>query len=269
MELIKAVILGVIQGATEFLPVSSSGHLVLGSHLLDFSGQGIVFDVMLHIGTLVSVLVVFRKDLFEMVRAPFRWLGGWAGEDQRMYLLWDVYVIIATIPAIIVGLTFKERIELLFTSEIIVCLMLIVTGLMMITSRHLVDRGHKINGIRSFLIGCGQALAIMPGISRSGTTIFVGMLLGINRETVARFSFIMSIPAILGAAVLNLGEVLNNPPSNNEIILLISGMLAAAITGYLAIILLLDIIKRNRLQWFGYYCLTVASVGLIYLLTIS
>lgn len=269
MELIKAVILGVIQGATEFLPVSSSGHLVLGSHLLDFSGQGIVFDVMLHIGTLVSVILVFRKELFEMVRAPFRWLGGWTSETQQMYLMWDIYVVIATIPAVIAGLMLKEKIELMFTSEIIVCFMLIITGFMMIASRHLQDRGHRINGIRAFLIGCGQALAIMPGISRSGTTIFVGMFLGINRETVAKFSFIMSIPAILGAAVLNVGEVLRNPPTENELLLLISGTVAAAVTGYLAIMLLLDIIKRNRLQWFGYYCIAVALAGLVYLLTAS
>ena len=269
MELIKAVILGVIQGATEFLPVSSSGHLVLGSHFLDFSGQGIVFDVMLHLGTLISVLVVFRRDLFEMARAPFRWLGGWTSENQRVYLLWDVYVVVATIPAVIVGVLFKERIELLFTSEVIVCLMLVITGLMMIISRYLTDRGRRVNAIGSFLIGCGQALAIVPGISRSGTTIFVGMLLGINREKVARFSFIMSIPAILGAAVLNLGDVLRRPPSNNEALMLLSGTLAAAITGYLAIVLLLDIIRRNRLQWFGYYCLAVASAGLIYLLFVS
>lgn len=269
MELIKAVILGVLQGATEFLPVSSSGHLVLGSHLLDFSGQGIVFDVMLHLGTLLSVLVFFRKELSQMVAAPFRWLAGNREDSNRTYLLWDVYVVIATIPAVIVGFSFKDRIELLFTSEYVVCLMLIVTGVMMIASRHLVDRDHQVNGPRSFLIGCGQAFAIIPGISRSGTTIFVGMLLGINRETVARFSFIMSIPAILGAAVLNLGEVVTHPPSADEMRILLSGTLASAITGYLAIMLLLDIIKRNRLQWFGYYCLAVASAGLMYLLTIS
>lgn len=263
MELIKAVILGVIQGATEFLPVSSSGHLVLGSHLLDFASQGIVFDVMLHLGTLVSVLIVFRNDLLQMIAAPFKWVSGCKEETVRDFLMWDVYVVVATIPAVIIGFSFKDRIELLFTSEIIVCLMLIVTGVMMIISQYLVDRGNQVNGSSSFLMGCGQAFAIVPGISRSGTTIFIGMLLGINRETVARFSFIMSIPAILGAAVLNLGEVITHPPAKDEMIMLFAGTLASAITGYLAIKLLMDIIKRNRLQWFGYYCLVVATVGLI------
>ena len=265
MELIKALILGMVQGATEFLPVSSSGHLVLGSHLLGFSEQGIVFDVMLHLGTLLSVCVVFRTELLEMARAPFRWLSGWAGENQRMYLLWDLYVLVATIPIVIVGALYRDQIKSLFTSVTTVCLMLIVTGLMMIVSRYLPDRGCRINSARAFLIGCGQALAIIPGVSRSGTTIFTGMLLGINRETVARFSFIMSLPAILGAAVLNLGEVLEYPPSADQLVILLAGTAAAAVTGYLAIILLLDVIRKNRLPWFGYYCLIVACTGLVLL----
>ncbi len=252
-----------VQGATEFLPVSSSGHLVLASSLLGFSEQGIVFDVLLHLGTLVSVLIVFRKDLLAMLQAPFQWLNGAADEQQRTYLLWDLYVVVATVPAVFIGLTYKDQIEKLFTSVTLVCFMLILTGLMMIASRRVPERGVKVNGIRAFLIGCGQAFAIIPGISRSGTTIFIGMLLGINRQTAARFSFIMSIPAILGAAVLNLGEVIDHPPGSDQLLLMALGTVAAAVTGYLAIILLLDVIRKNRLPWFGYYCLTVAAVGLM------
>jgi undecaprenyl-diphosphatase len=265
VEIIKAIILGIVQGATEFLPVSSSGHLVLTSSLLGFSAQGIVFDVLLHLGTLVSVLVVFRKDLLAMFQAPFQWLRGTISAYQRTYLLWDLYVIIATIPAVIVGLTLKDQIEKLFTSVTVVCLMLIFTGLMMIASRSVPERGVRVNGVRALLIGCGQAFAIVPGISRSGTTIFIGMLLGINRETAARFSFIMSIPAIFGAAVLNMGEVIHYPPGRSEILLMALGTVAAAATGYLAIMMLLDVIKRNRLEWFGYYCLMIAAAGLIFL----
>lgn len=265
MELIKAIILGIVQGATEFLPVSSSGHLVLGSSILGFSGQGIAFDVLLHLGTLVSVMVVFRKELLAMLLAPIHWLGGRCKDEQRTYLLWDLYVVIATIPAVIIGLSYKDQIESLFTSVTVVCVMLIVTGLMMIISRYLPERAVQVNGPRAFLIGCGQAFAIIPGVSRSGTTIFIGMLLGINRETAARFSFIMSIPAILGAAVLNLGEFVNHPPAADELVLMVCGTLAASVTGYLAIILLLDVIRKNRLQWFGYYCLVVAAFGLIFL----
>ena len=253
MELIKALILGIVQGATEFLPVSSSGHLVLGSHILGFQEQGIVFGVLLHLGTLVSVVAVFRHELVRMAWAPFLWVQNKLAEEDRHYLLWDVYVVVATIPIVLVGLLYKDQIQGLFTSVTIVCFMLILTGLMMITARFIPDRGRQVSSWRAFLMGCGQ------------TTIFTGMLLGINRETAARFSFIMSIPAILGAAVLNLGEVFAHPPQAGAVLIYITGTVAAAITGYLAIILLLDVIKKNRLQWFGYYCLTVATAGLLLL----
>lgn len=263
MELLKALLLGFIQGATEFLPVSSSGHLVLGSQILAFDDQGIIFGVMLHLGTLVSVVIVFRKELLAMIYAPFQWLNGLRTDAVRHHLLWDIYIVVATIPAVIVGLSFKDRIEQLFTSVLVVYLMLMVTGSMMILSRYAVDRDNKINGVRSVLIGCAQACAIMPGLSRSGSTIFVGMLLGVNRETVAKFSFIMSLPAILGAVVLNFSEVLAHPPAAGTLLNLGAGTVMAAITGYLAIVLLLDVIRKNRLPWFGYYCITVASIGLI------
>ena len=265
MELLKAIFLGFIQGATEFLPVSSSGHLVLGSHLLGFSEQGIVFDVMVHIGTLLSVFIVFRQELLAMAMAPFRFMAGNRTESVRHFLLWDFYVIIGTIPAVIIGLGFKERIEEAFTSILVVCLMLIITGTIMIMSRYLPDRGRKINSGRSFLIGCAQACAIMPGLSRSGSTIFMGMLLGVNREIVAKFSFIMSVPAILGAAVLNLQKVVTTPPATDTLLYLGAGTVSASLTGYFAIILLLDVVRKNRLPWFGYYCLTVAGLGLIIL----
>ena len=132
----------------------------------------------------------------------------------------------------------------------------------MIISKYLPERGRKITVGRSLLIGCAQAGAILPGLSRSGSTIFTGMLLGVNRETAARFSFIMSLPAILGAAVLNLKEVMMSPPAGSTLLNIAAGTLMAAATGYFAIILLLDVIKKNRLPWFGYYCLAVASVGL-------
>jgi undecaprenyl-diphosphatase len=263
VELIKAVILGIVQGATEFLPVSSSGHLVLGSHILGFQQQGIVFEVLVHLGTLTSVVVVFRKELSTMARVPFLWIQNKLDDEGRHYLLWDLYVAVATIPAVIVGLLYKEQVERMFTSVAIVCFMLIITGLMMISARFLTDRGRPVNGPRAFLMGCGQAFAIIPGVSRSGTTIFTGMLLGINRETAARFSFIMSIPAILGAAVMNIGEIIARPPTAEAMLVYAAGTAAAALTGYLAIIALLDIIRKNRLQWFGYYCLAVAFTGLI------
>ncbi|MBE0583611.1 MAG: undecaprenyl-diphosphate phosphatase, partial [Desulfofustis sp.] len=218
MELIKALLLGFIQGATEFLPVSSSGHLVLGSHLLGFTEQSIAFDVMLHIGTLVSVLLVFRRDIASMLVAPWHWLRGNRSDATLHFLRWDAAIIVATIPAVIVGLTMKDLVEALFTSLLVVYLMLAVTGVLMILSSRLVDRGSRITWWRALLIGVGQACAIVPGLSRSGTTIFTAMLLGVNRETAARFSFLMSLPAILGAAVLHLGDVVRHPPEVQSLV---------------------------------------------------
>lgn len=253
-----------IQGLTEFLPVSSSGHLVIGSELLHFQEQGVVFDVCLHLGTLVSVFIVFRHEIIAMIKAPFQYFNGNKDEEVRHFLLWDVYVIVATLPAVFVGLFFKSYIDSFFGSTLIAYCMLIVTGSIMVLAQYVPERDKSLNWWRSILVGCAQAVAIMPGISRSGSTIFIGMLLGVPRETIARFSFIMSIPAIIGAAVLQMGDLFHNPPTADVAVNLIAGMVMSAVAGYFAIKLLLDVIRKNRLQWFGYYCLLLSSCGLIH-----
>lgn len=261
MELLKAVLLGVVQGLTEFLPISSSGHLVIFSELLDFQQQGVVFDVFLHLGTLLAVVLVFRNELREMIKAPFRVVSGNGDKESRQYLLWDVYVVIATLPAVFVGLFLKDQVESLFDSLIVVYTMLTLTALLMLASPLLKETGNRLNGRRSLIMGCAQACAILPGLSRSGSTIFIGMALGMNREVVAKFSFIMSIPAIVGAAVLHSGELLRHPPGLDMMVNIGAGTVMSAVSGYFAIILLLDIVRRNRLQYFGYYCLCVAFLG--------
>lgn len=260
----KAIILGAVQGLTEFLPVSSSGHLVIGSELLRFQEQGVVFDVCVHLGTLLSVILVFRKELLAMVKAPFAIASGNREEAVLHYFFLDLYVVLATLPAVCVGLFFKDGVERLFSSTLVAYCMLIVTGLLMITARYLPQRDQSITWYRSILVGCAQACAILPGLSRSGSTIFAGMALGIAREKIARFSFIMSIPAILGAAVLQFGQLVDNPPASAVLLNLAAGAATAAVAGYFAIKLLLDIIRKNRLQLFGYYCLVLAGCGLLY-----
>ncbi len=264
MELLKAVLLGTLQGLTEFLPVSSSGHLVIGAELLGFQDQGIFFEICLHLGTLVAVFVVFWAEIVAMARAPFQYLGGNRQESVCLFFRWDGYVVLATLPAVVVGLLFKEDIELFFNSTLVAYLMLVVTGLLMLASRYLPQGEKSLDVPRSLLIGCAQACAIMPGLSRSGSTIFTGMALGIPRETAARFSFIMSIPAILGAAVLHMGDLLASPPADGTMFNLAAGTLAAVFSGYLAIKLLLAVIRRNQLHWFGYYCLLLAGGGLLH-----
>ncbi len=265
MEFLKAVVLGIVQGFTEFLPISSSGHLVIGSEILNFHDQGIAFDVFLHLGTLVSVIVVFRKEILAMIKAPFLFISGDRSDEVMRDLKWDIYVVIATVPAVIAGLFLKDAIHDIFSNLTLVFMMLFITGILMVVSRLLPSRNVVLEGKHAILIGCAQALAIFPGLSRSGSTIFAGMALGIERQIVARFSFIMSIPVILGAVVLQLGDLLHDPPSLNSSVNIGAGTVAAALSGYFAIVLLLDIIRKNRLQWFGYYCLGLSVCGMAYI----
>ncbi len=267
MEIIKAILLGAVQGLTEFLPISSSGHLVLVSKLLNFQEQGLVFDVFVHFGTLFSVCIVFRKELSAMLVAPLAVFRGHADKELTRFFYWDIYVVVATLPAVLVGLLLKDSIAGFFSNILLVYCMLFVTGLIMTVTPHIQERTVRLNCPRALLIGCAQAVAIFPGISRSGSTIFTGMLLGINREVVARFSFIMSIPAILGAVVLQSRDLLDNPLDFDSMLAIGAGTLTSAICGYFAIILLLNVIRRNKLQYFGYYCLLLACGGFIYMVS--
>lgn len=262
MDLIKAVLLGIVQGLTEFLPISSSGHLVIGSEILNFHEPGIAFEVFLHLGTLVAVIVAFRRELTLMVRAVFvsSQVRRQDPELTRMFL-WNIYIIVATLPAVGVGLFLRDVIEQIFDNILITFGMLTVTGTIMLLTRRLSDKSMPVSCPRALLIGMAQAMAILPGLSRSGSTIFTGMLLGINRETAARFSFIMSIPAILGAAVLKLGALASASPTRQELVCIGAGTLASAISGYLAIVLLMGIVKQGGLHWFGYYCFLVSGIG--------
>ncbi|MBD3223968.1 MAG: undecaprenyl-diphosphate phosphatase [Caldithrix sp.] len=260
-DLINAIILGVVQGLSEFLPISSSGHLVLFSNLLGFEEEGVAFEVFVHFGTLLSVLLAFRKDLFEMIKALYLF-GIKKDNNFRMSFMWDIYIIVGTIPVAIIGLTFKDPIESLFTDPLLVLVFLFITGFIMWLSKFFTDRHKPFNYGRVLVIGLAQTAAILPGISRSGSTIFAGITMGMNRVQVAKFSFLLSIPAILGAVVIKLNDLLAMPPSSGEIIILIAGTLSAFISGYVAIILLLDVVRRGKLQYFGYYCFMVSIVGL-------
>ncbi|HHM01704.1 MAG TPA: undecaprenyl-diphosphatase UppP [Caldithrix abyssi] len=266
MELLKAIVLGLVQGLTEFLPVSSSGHLVIFSEILNFHETGIAFEVFVHFGTLLATLAAFRYELTRMLAAPYAvWVKKSTDAELKEYLRWDIYVIVASIPAAFIGLLFKDQIEAVFDSLLFVFIMLIFTGTIMVVTPYLKDRGTALNGWRSFVIGIAQAFAILPGVSRSGSTIFTGLLMGIDRDKVARFSFIMSLPAVFGAALLKLRDIMGTELSDAQVLNYIIGTLVAFISGYYAIKWLLDIVKKGKLQWFGYYCYALAALGLSYL----
>ncbi len=262
MELLKAGLLGVVQGLTEFLPVSSSGHLVICSELLGFTEQSLAFDTFLHLGTLLAVIVVFRAEIIQMILALFCYRKNKDDREVRRFFYLDLYIILSTLPAVVVALCFKDNIEVLFTSSLTAYCMLIVTGLLLIASPGYGEGKMKMNWWRAVVVGCAQACAIFPGLSRSGLTIVVGMIIGIPREEIARFSFLMSIPAIFGATVLQGGELFASSPPAQLPTALVVGVIMSSFAGYLAIKLLLDIIRRNRLAWFGYYCLLVAAAGI-------
>ncbi len=265
LHLWKAIFLGFVQGMAEFLPISSSGHLVLFEKLLHFHQQGIAFEVFVHFGTLLSIFVVFRKELLWMLQAPYKvWVEKSTAPEYLKYLRWDLYIIVATIPAGFVGLFLKDYAERLFSDILVVLIALLFTAFIMIVTQFLSYRKKEFNYGNTFIIGIAQAIAIIPGVSRSGSTIFTGMAFGLERQEVAKFSFLMSIPAILGAVVLQVGDLMRTPPTSTEMIDLTAGTIAAFFFGYLAIKWLLEVVKKGKLQWFGYYCAAVAISGLIF-----
>jgi len=265
LELLKSIILGLVQGLSEFLPISSSGHLVIFSELLNFKEEGIAFEVFVHFGTLLSIFIAFRKEIGKMLVAlivvPFKNNND---EELAEYFKWDLYVIVASIPIAIIGLTFKDEIEVAFSNVLLVYSMLAVTGLIMTITPKLKNKGTPFTFTNTFLIGVAQAFAILPGISRSGSTIFAGLVQGIDRDKMARFSFIMSIPAVTGAVILKLWDLKEVGIDSDAMINYASATVVSFVSGYFAILWLLDIIKKGKLQWFGYYCFAVSALGLIW-----
>lgn len=248
----KALILGVIQGATEFLPVSSSGHLVVMQQILGWTPENetiLLFDIALHVGTLVSVIVVFYKDILSIL----------CGKNWRLL----GYLVVATIPAVIVGVLFKDWFESLFASVLTVGIAWLFTGLILVLTKIKKSfPNENVGWVKSFFIGCAQAIAIIPGVSRSGSTIAVGMFFGIKKDKAARFAFLMSIPAIGGGAILGVKDITVFP---YELLLpIIFGMIAAALTGYFCIKWLLWIIKKGDLWFFGVYCLLAGLLAIIF-----
>ncbi len=267
----KAALLGALQGATEFLPVSSSGHLVIAQHLLGVRmvGEGLLaFDVCLHFGTLVAVVAVFWRDLLAIAFGIFgRTLAAPAGggltaaQARRFFLL----LLLGTVPAVVVGLGFEEFFEGLVANPAAAGGMLLVTGTFLFFTRYARERGEGVAGLRAgrtLAIGCAQAAAIVPGISRSGATIATGLFLGLDRTLAARFSFLLAVPVIAGATVLKLGDLAALP--KDALVATIVGTVVAAVVGFLCIRWLLAIIRRGRFSWFAYYCWAAGLATILY-----
>lgn len=267
MDILQGIIIGIVQGLTEFLPVSSSAHLVFIQNLLGVESS-LAFDTFLHLGSLLAVLWFFRGDIIKMLKSWWLSLGDILQHRFRQGLIDDPYkrlawyVILATIPVGIVGVLFNDAVESLFAGALYVpAFFLFVTGTILYLSQRMASGKINLNNIgpkESFIMGLGQACAILPGLSRSGTTIAAGLVMGLDKEFAAKFSFILSIPAILGAFLLQVKDIGGALDSNFLPILL--GFIAAFIAAYVAIKWMLDLIKNRSLDIFAYYCWVVSIV---------
>jgi undecaprenyl-diphosphatase len=266
VEPVEAIVYGIIQGATEYLPVSSTAHLALAPWLLGWDSPSFAFNTLVQVGTLLAVIMVLRKDLWTIATACLRALRTRVLDDDARL---GLYLVLATIPAAIAGLFFKDAVEAALNNPRQVLYELFVTGLLLAIgetlarARGLAERGKAITLPIAMLIGCAQAVAIMPGISRSGATI--AMVLGVSRKESGRFSFLLSVPALLGAGVLELKDLLEQPALvEREGGALVIAFVVAAITGLVCVTWFLGFLKRHSLYWFAAYCMIVASLGLAF-----
>jgi undecaprenyl-diphosphatase len=263
--LFQAFILGIVQGATEFLPISSSGHLVLAPWLFGWTieqGQAFIFDVLVQWGTILAVMVYFRKDLWQLLRAWLESLRrGDAWRDQGAQPAW--LILLASLPAAVLGLMIKSTVELAFSSPLAVAWFLFGTACLLVISELLGKRYRSIETLKGWdaiVIGVFQALALFPGISRSGATIAGGLLRGLDREQAARFSFLLAVPTMLGAGFIALLDLSQSTNSSAQIMPLLVGFVAAAIVGFVSIHWLLGFLRTRRLYVFAIYC-TLLGVG--------
>lgn len=260
MSIIEAIILGIIQGLTEFLPVSSSGHLELAKAIFQDESlpeESLLFTVVLHFATALSTIVVFRKEIAELFQGllQFKW------NEQSQFSL---KIIVSMMPAAVIGVLFNDQIEALFSKQILlVGAMLIITGLLLF----LADRAKRTDKTVSFsnalLVGIAQAIAILPGISRSGATISTSVLMGVDREKAARFSFLMVVPLIFGKMAKDLldGGIAE---SSIDVLPMTLGAIAAFVSGLLACTWMINLVKKSQLKYFSYYCFAAGSIAIFF-----
>jgi undecaprenyl-diphosphatase len=250
MSIFQAVILGVVQGITEFFPISSSGHLVIFQGLFGIKEPMLAFDIFLHLGTVISILIFFYKDILALF-----------GKERKMLL----FLVIASVPTFIIALLFKHAVEKAFGEPRFVGFMLMVTGIWLFIavalSAYYNKRGWKKEPgfVNSIIIGIAQGIAIFPGISRTGATIATGMISGLEKEKAFRFAFLLAIPAILGASLFKIKEITGGI-THRETLFFLAGGLAAMVTGLAAIKILLGLIRKDRFYIFGIYCIIVGAL---------
>lgn len=285
MDLIKSIIMGIVQGVAEFLPISSSGHLAIMKHVLHINTDtGLLFDVLLHLGTLVAIFIVFWKDICELIVEGFKIVGdfiinvmiavknlfsGKKAKYRKMistpYRRFVMLIIVSTIPTVIIGFLFKDVFEASGATLLVPGLCLILTGILL-TIADRVKTGNKTESTASFknagLIGLAQGIAILPGLSRSGTTITASLVSGFDRSFAVKYSFIMSIPAVLGAVVLEMKDF-SMDAVQADLLNYLAGTIVAGVIGYICIKTMLVIVKGKKFKYFAYYCFGIGSIAVI------
>ena len=256
MDILHAALLGLIQGLTEFLPVSSSGHLAIAQHFLPgFEQPGLLFDVLLHFATTMAVVIYFRKDIWKLLSCFFR-KDAYAVDDRHVFRM----ILLGSIPTAIIGLSGKDFFAGLFENLLVIGCMLLVTGTLLIVAENARRGGRGLSQIKAsdaLVVGIVQGLAIIPGISRSGSTIATLLLRGIDGEAAARFSFLLALPAIGGAMLLSLKDLQH--VTNSDLPAYALGALLAFASGLFAIRWLMNVVRNKRLVGFAIYCLLVGS----------
>jgi len=275
MDLLSSIFYGVVQGLTEFLPISSSGHLALFQIFFGMNGEeNIAFNVLLHLGTLLAVFAMYYKDIFALVPAFFTMLkkvftGKFKLSDYTVNERMVILLIIATLPLVVI-VKFADAVEYISTYAVIIGAILIFNGLVLMLSDNISKKSRDKIGIekatpkKALFVGICQMFAVVPGLSRSGSTITGGLLMNFDREFAVKFSFIMSIPAILGASILELPVLFEGTTTKTEIGIYIVGALTAAVVGFCAMKLLTYISKRHSFKIFSYYCFAIGAAAIIW-----
>ena len=273
MGYIEAIILGLVQGLSEFLPISSSGHLALLENLFEIHEDSVLFfAVLLHIGTLVSIFIVYHEDIYALIKELFLlfkdlFTGKGLRIEERPIRKLGIMIIVSSIPTAIMGLLFSNIIDRIFGSLIVVSICWIITGFILLFSEKIKNNNKEIEGMKyrnAFFVGICQGIAIMPGISRSGSTIVGSLVTGLKREFAVEFAFLISIPAILGSAILEFPKAIEAGIDPSTIGPMIVGFLVAAVSGYFAITTMIRIVSKHKMRYFSYYVWIIGLGTFIY-----
>ncbi len=268
-DYLESIFVALLQGITEFLPISSSGHIVVAQSLLGQDLElGMVFNIITHAGTLGSIIIYFYKDLREMVKSAFRMLfkprsviENWDTDEATRF---NIYVLLSMIPAGVAGFTIRHQLDAAFANPMGVSFMFLFTGTFLFATKFFDQGRKKLNIKNTFIVGIAQAVSLIPGVSRSGATISMAVFLGINRNDIARFTFIMMLPVVAGATLVELLDIGAGSVESAFIPHLILGFFVSLVSGYFALKYLIVLFKSKGIHYFAYYCWSIGIFGLIY-----